>query len=140
MNWRERYGTLYIKDRTNKHPVGMATGYFRPTFPNVNKANGLTTFVIKFLKWSGWDANRVSSAGRYLNGRYIPSTTRKGTADIHAIIKGRHVSIEIKVGKDRMSQDQYLEAERIQRAGGLYWVVRSPEMFLELYDDYLATI
>lgn len=46
MNWREAYGQLYIKAKTKQCPVAMATGYFRPKFPNVTTANGLTTFVI----------------------------------------------------------------------------------------------
>ena len=27
--------------------------------------------------------------------RFMPSTTRKGTTDIHAVVNGRHLSIEV---------------------------------------------
>jgi hypothetical protein len=65
--------------------------------------------------------------------KYLPSATKRGTADIHAIIKGFHVSIEVKIGSDRQSEDQKLEQGRIERAGGKYWIVKTPEEFFELY-------
>jgi hypothetical protein len=101
----------------------------KPKFPDTKKANGLTRFVIDMINWSGGYANRISSAGRVVNGRYIPGTTRKGTADIHAIIKGHHFSIEIKVGRDRMSEWQEQERERVRNAGGNYLIVADPDSF-----------
>ena len=82
------------------------------------------------VNWSGGYANRISSAGRMVNGRYIPGTTRKGTADIHAIINGHHFSIEIKVGRDRMSEWQKDERDRVEKAGGNYMIVSDPDSFV----------
>ncbi len=47
-----------------------------------------------------------------------PVGNRSGTADIHAIYRGRHISIEIKISKDRQSERQKREAERIRKTGG----------------------
>lgn len=128
--WRELYAALYIKHYQRTYPTVTAAGLIpKPTFPAVNKANGLTRFVIDMVNWSGGYANRISSAGRMVNGRYIPGTTRKGTADIHAIIKGQHFSIEIKVGRDRMSQWQEEERERVRNAGGNYLIVADADSF-----------
>jgi hypothetical protein len=134
MNWKERYGLAYVRYQTRKHPVAMATGYFKARFPQVTKANGLTNMIINLLTWEGHRATRISTTGRVVNGRYIPGTTRKGTADISATIKGRSVMIEVKVGKDRPSEWQLAEQERERAAGGIYEFVRTPEEFFELYD------
>lgn len=100
-------------------------------------ANGLTKAIIEWLSLNGCYAVRVSSAGRYLPGskKFIPSTTKKGTADIHAVINGRHVSIEVKVGRDRMSADQIKTKQDIERAGGLFFVAHSFEGFLFFYNQ-----
>ena len=146
MNWRERYGTAYIKAMTQKHPVAMATGYFKSKFPNVATANGLTNMIVNFLNWNGHRATRVSSAGRFVpgnkyegGGRFIPSTTRKGTADISATIKGRSVMIEVKVGKDRPSEWQLAEQAKERAAGGIYEFVITPEQFFHLYDNIVKS-
>ena len=99
-------------------------------------ANGLTQAIIKFLQLNGCWATRVSSAGRYLPGpkMFIPSTTRRGTADIHAVIAGRHASIEVKIGKDRVSPDQEKTRAAIEASGGLYFIARDFDSFHEWYN------
>ena len=69
-----------------------------------NTANDLTNAIIDFIIFSGGDANRINTQGqmRKVNGRMVwtHGSTRKGTADIHAIFQGRAISIEIKIGND----------------------------------------
>jgi hypothetical protein len=102
--------------------------------PSVAKANGLTKYITNFLFWKGHRATRVNVQGRIVKGKWIPSTTRKGTADISATIKGRSVMIEIKVGSDRPRPEQLQEQERERKSGGIYEFISTPEQFLELYD------
>jgi hypothetical protein len=137
MDWKERYRAAHRLHFARKYPAAMATGYFTANMPNVNKANGLTTLILNFLEWSGHRATRISSAGRVVNGRYIPGTTRKGTADISATIKGRSVMIEIKVGRDRPSEYQLAEQARERAAGGIYEFISTPDQFFELYETLL---
>ena len=98
-------------------------------------ANGLTQAIISWLNLNGHFATRISSAGRYLPqlGKFIPSTTKRGTADIHSVIGGRHVSIEVKIGKDRMSEAQIEMKAKIEKAGGLYFVATDFEQFMKWY-------
>lgn len=98
-------------------------------------SNELTQAIIKYLTLKGHFATRVSSAGRYLTREkiYIPSTTRKGTADIHAIVNGKHLSIEVKIGKDKLSEAQKTMKQNIERAGGAYFVSRDFDSFVEFY-------
>lgn len=99
-------------------------------------ANGLTQAIVTWLRLNGCWATRVSSAGRYLPGagKFIPSTTSKGTADIHAVIDGRHASIEVKIGRDKMSPAQVKTQAAIQAAGGLYFIAKDFDSFLEWYN------
>lgn len=108
----------------------MKTKAYRDDF-----ANGLTNAIIDFIIFSGGDANRINTQGqlRMINGRmkWTHGSTRRGTADIHAIFEGRAISIEIKIGNDRQSEAQIKEAERITKAGGLYFVAKDMPSFLE---------
>jgi len=71
---------------------------------------------------------------KVIPGRWIPGTTRKGTADIHSIIDGRHVSIEVKVGKDRMSEVQHDTMHDIESSGGIYYVAKDFDSFYQWYN------
>ncbi len=70
---------------------------------------------------------------RKINGRMVwtNGTTRRGTADIMAIYKGRSIAIEIKIGKDKLSEHQLREKQRIEDAGGLYFVARDMPGFID---------
>ena len=73
--------------------------------------------------------------GRQINGKFIPSATRKGTADISATIKGKSVMIEVKVGRDKPRIEQLAEQQRERQAGGIYEFVHTPEEFFMLFDS-----
>jgi hypothetical protein len=66
--------------------------------------------------------------------KWIKSSTAKGTADISATIKGRSISIEIKVGTDRPRPAQLEMQQKIRKAGGVYEFISTPEEFFLLYD------
>lgn len=48
-----------------------------------------------------------------------------GSSDIIAIIQGRFVGIEAKVGADRQRKNQSNFAQAVRRAGGVYILARS---------------
>jgi Holliday junction resolvase len=58
---------------------------------------------------------------------------RKGIPDIIGIINGRFIGIEVKIGKDRQSADQKEIEKEINNVGGVYFIAKS-------YDDYLEKI
>jgi hypothetical protein len=133
--WKLRYNTAHYNYTAQRTPSIVKDGlYTPPPTPVVTKSNGLTTFIINFLNWSGYRATRINTMGRQINGKFIPSATRKGTADISATIKGRSVMIEIKVGKDKPRPEQLGEQQRERAAGGIYEFVHSPEEFFLLFD------
>jgi hypothetical protein len=119
-----------------------------------NTANNLTQAIIKFIKLSGWQAERISTSGRVIDqskvvtnvlghqyrigsSKYIPGTGTKGSADISATIKGRSVKIEVKVGKDRMSEAQKVYQANIEMAGGVYVMARSFDDFYTWFNEFM---
>jgi hypothetical protein len=99
-------------------------------------ANSLTRSIIDWITFSGYSATRINVQGQIrkkADGSFTctPSTTRRGTADIHAIVKGKHISVEIKIGKDRMSTYQHEEKKRVEKAGGVYFIATDMESFVK---------
>lgn len=135
MDTKSRYQQAHEKWFKEEYPNAYKDGYYlEPKMPPIGTANGLTTFIMNYVKWEGYRATRINVAGRQIKGKWIPSSTRRGTADISATIKGRSVMIEIKVGSDRPRPEQLQEQERERRSGGIYEFISAPEQFLELYD------
>jgi hypothetical protein len=114
-----------------------------------NTANGLTRCVIDFLKFNGQQAERISTTGRYIDnrrtitdvigykkvigsGKWIPTSGKKGSADISATIYGISVKIEIKT-TDRQSPAQKKYQQQVERAGGIYLIVRRFEDFYKWF-------
>jgi len=130
-----RYNETHYDWFKEQYPAAFKDGFYSPPpMPTITNANGLTKYITNFLFWKGHRATRVNVQGRIVKGKWIPSSTRKGSADISATIKGRSVMIEIKVGSDRPRPEQLQEQERERRSGGIYEFISTPEQFLELYD------
>lgn len=117
---------------------------------NDRTANGLTQCILDFLRFSGWQGERISVSGRYVDGskivkdclgrtmkigsgKWIPGSMTRGSADISATIKGRSVKIEVKM-KDKQSPDQKRYQQQVEAAGGIYIIVHSMDEFIELYN------
>ena len=102
----------------------------KPSF-KTSDANGLSKAIVEYIDLSGGWATRISTEGRYIEslGKRIPSSVKKGTADIHAVWKGRHLSIEVKIGADKQSPEQKLIEQDIIKAGGLYFIAKDFETF-----------
>ena len=134
--YRIRYNTAHYNYTLKHTPSVVKDGFYTPpTFPVITKANGLTQFICNYIKWEGYRATRINTMGRQINGKFIPSATRKGTADISATIKGKSVMIEVKVGRDKPRIEQLEEQQRERQAGGIYEFISTPEQFFQLYDE-----
>jgi len=135
-----------------KHPNMHPDCIPRPVYSD-KTANGLTKMVIDWITLNGGQAERISNMGRYIDsskvvtnvlgqrmkigsGKFIPGAGTNGTADISAILKGRSVKIEVKM-KDKQSDAQKKYQESVERAGGIYYIVRSFDEFIEKYYSLL---
>lgn len=143
--WKKRLHQLreqYLKEKfpatANDHGVPLPKPY------KDNTANGLQRCIRDFLVYSGHDCQRHNVQGqlRKIKGvmKYTKSSSRKGSADQFAIIAGRHISIETKIGKDTVKEEQHAEKQRIERAGGIYIIARNMENFLSWYDQVLPAL
>lgn len=124
-------------------------------YTDVN-ANGLTKCIIHFVKANGYQAERISNTGRYIDnskvvtdsmgfqkrigsGQYIKGTGTNGTADLSLTIKGKSIKAEIKIGKDRQSEAQKKYQADIERAGGIYIIVKDFDDFINFYKKFIET-
>ena len=58
--------------------------------------------------------------------------TTNGTPDIIAVIDGLFIGLEFKTYRGRQSQDQKDFQERLEKAGGLYFIIRSEKDLLDV--------
>ncbi len=82
---------------------------------------------------------RINTQGNYNAkiGKFVRSGSTKGLADINAVVKGKSISIEVKIGKDKIRESQLKVKREIEAAGGVYLIVRSFDDFLEQFEQYL---
>lgn len=119
-----------------------------------NTTNGLTKCVIDYVTFRGFHAERINSTGGIKDNRttstdvlgnvrtigsvqWIKGNTQNGTADISATIQGRSVKIEIKckaTGDNIQSEAQKHYQNQIERAGGVYLIVRTFEDFYKWFN------
>ena len=136
---------LATEDNRKRHP-DFPDAYRPAKKYQTSTANGLTKAVVDFLNFSGHFATRINNTGTWVRdkwskggGYYRPSTQVRGIADIDALIKGRKVAIEIKIGSDRQSEAQKEYQAKIERAGGFYWIVKDFDQFFELYTIFVES-
>lgn len=152
IDWKRRFQLAHERNFKVEYPAAWADGHYSlPVYPKVQTTNGLTKAIVLYLGWIGGYGNRINTMGRLIDKsqrqqsgtnlkikKWLPSTTKKGTADIHCVLKGKHISIEIKSKSthDTISDDQIKERTRIERAGGVYIVIGTIEEFFEWIDSY----
>lgn len=110
-------------------------------------ANGLTKCIIDLIRFSGGHAERISNQGQYRDNTKISidvlgrqriigtkgwtkGTGQNGTADISALFRGKSFRIEVKIGKDKMSQAQIEYKRQVESAGAYYIVAKN-------FDDFI---
>lgn len=143
--------------------IDLETAYLKEKYPSIpefalaktkwsdSSANALTKAVMGFINLSGYQAERINTTGmwrqgaklkvgegtRQMPGKWTKGTGTKGSADISATINGRSVKIEIKYGKDIQSDDQIRYQEMIEKAGGIYIIVKNFDDFIQWFDLFI---
>lgn len=135
----------------------MPPNYVPKTTYTDKTANGLTKCICDWLICNGWQSERISNMGRYIDnskivkdvlgqskrigtGKYIKGSGTKGTADISATIKGRSVKIEVKIGKDIQSEAQKKYQKSIEDSGGIYIIISDFDYFIMWYKSFVESI
>ena len=156
MKGTEQLKELALMQLKDKHPNIPEHALARPFYTD-KTSNGLTKCVVHFIRLRGYQAERINSTGRLLErksksmsifhssrnintGKWIKGSSTNGTADISATIKGRSVKIEIKcraTGDHYQSADQKKYQKEVERAGGIYIIVRDFDSFLEWFKTFI---
>jgi hypothetical protein len=136
----------YRKPEAVKELERMADAEARrlhPTCPHLaprtfrdDSANNLTKCITAYLGLNGAFVSRVNNTGIYdrrLN-RYRPGTSRKGLPDIIATYRGKSLMIEVKYGRDRMSEHQTKIMKEQEQSGGLWFTAHDFTEFKEWFD------
>ncbi|WP_312311424.1 hypothetical protein [Empedobacter brevis] len=134
---------LDFETKVKKYPSmrieNIPKKYFRD-----DSSNSLTDCVIKYIELNGYQAERINSTGRQiqtgLKNRWVKGSSKKGTSDISATIKGRSIKIEIKceATNDNIQSDYQKDYQRqIEQAGGVYIIVRNFEGFFNWYQNFV---
>jgi len=64
------------------------------------------------------------------------ASTKKGVSDILACYKGNLVAVEVKIGKDRLSDEQDGFIRNIKNAGGCAFVASDFDLFLSGWESF----
>ncbi len=133
-----------------------------PTFPeayfpkfvyNDKTSNQLTKSIIDFLKFNGHHAERVNTTGRPIDKRqtftdvlgntrqigrleWVYGNTMKGSADIHTLINGKAVYLEVKINKDFQKPAQIEYQKQVEQSGGIYLILKDFETFFNWYNTF----
>ena len=100
-------------------------------------ANQITRNILRVINMQfGCVAYRVNNVGVWDEAKQIHrgGNTEKGLPDIWACIRGKFVVIEVKAGKDKMSEHQEARRQEIERAKGVYFVARSTDEFFKWFE------
>lgn len=110
-------------------------------------ANELTKAITTFIRLTGNYADRINNTGIYdaRKGKWRKGGTRKGISDIIASKLIEHegrkfsvnVAIEVKVGKDKLSEYQERIRDEVTAAGGYYIVARNWDGFIKDWESIL---
>lgn len=80
-----------------------------------------------------------TESGRLSKGEVIKTIFATGQdtglSDVVCVVRGMVIWIEVKIGNDKMSPSQKERKEEIERAGGLWWEVKTITEFKRKWDD-----
>ncbi len=110
--------------------------------PLSETANRITANIIRAINSQpGCAAYRINNVGVWdeAKGVYRKGNTQKGIADVSAVIRGRAVWVEVKAGRDKISTEQLIFKQEVERAGGLYYEARSTDEFLKWFTEILKS-
>lgn len=101
--------------------------------PSVGYA--LERSVLDLLRWNRIFCYRQNT-GAFQRGERVYWFGTKGAPDVIAVIGGIYIGIECKTGKSVQTKDQRAFQEALQKAGGIYLLVRSIDELQQWLIEY----
>lgn len=139
----------YKKSDAVKELERLANEAARKKFPSIpieclaprmyrdDSANALTKCITAYMTLRGAFSSRLSNTGVYdaRLGQYRATTAKKGLPDVLGTYNGRSLFIEVKYGKDRMSEHQKKIESEQTASGGLYFAAHDFTTFKLWFDN-----
>ncbi len=164
MTYRDRYNAAHRSNFQRAYPQAWKDGHYAPPpMPKIKTANGLTKFITNFLLWSGHHGERTNNMGvpvkkfrpkfniwsgqtEMLNNgiEWRNGNGTKGSSDIKGHINNpKHqfpipIYVEVKIGRDKMSNDQKEYQHNVTKSAALYCVVKTPNDWFSFYDYVMS--
>ncbi len=139
----KRLGEIAYELKCKQFPNVPTYAVVKPKFSD-KTANGLTTCILFYLNHveTSCFAYRVNNTGIYdaRKKTYRTSNTVKGIADITAVQNGKFYQIEVKAGRDRLSEHQKKFGQKVHQAGGVYLVAKSFNDFKKKWNNRLQPV
>lgn len=130
---------LLFEDDLRRHP-SMKREHMARRKHRDDTANGLTACILAYAKLNGAFASRLNNQGVYRNGKFTRSTARRGLPDVLVTLNGMSLFIEVKVGRDKLSQYQKVVRDDQTQAGGLYCTARNFTDFKAWFDAFAVGV
>jgi hypothetical protein len=127
---------LAMDEARRLHPA-IPDSVLCPRIFRDDSANSLTGCITAYLKMKGAFVSRLNNTGVFDKRlmRYRPTTSRKGLPDVVCTYKGKSIFIEVKYGRDQLSEHQEKIRDEQTASGGLYHVARDFETFKQWFDN-----
>lgn len=103
-------------------------------------ANQITANIIRVVNFQPkCCAARVNTMGVFdvKEQKWKKTGSTNGVEDVICIVRGRYVGIEVKAGTDTQKPSQQVRQFEVERAGGIYFIARSTDHFLEFFTRIL---
>jgi len=127
---------MYLRDHKQRYPSLPDPARVAPTYTD-KTANGLTKCILDYLRLKGAFVSRLNNQGVYDKKlqRYRKGMNRRGLPDILATYKGQSLFIEVKAGRDKLSEYQETIKQEQENSGGIYYTARSFAEFKKWFDN-----
>lgn len=158
-----RYNEAHKRWFAQEYPSAMKDGhYVAQKYPDCSTTNGIQNLITNYLKWMGHLANRTNNQGQArkkevdkfniftgklekitIGVQYTKSHSQDGMQDVDCNLKhpkhpyGIPWKIEVKVGRDKLSDKQKIYAARVKKTGAVHSVVTSDVSFFSQYDGLM---
>lgn len=101
----------------------------------IEKETDIQTAILRYLSYKKdiffYRCNNIPPVNKFADGRMtfrkMPFGSINGVPDIVVIKDGKYIGLEVKTKKGRQSKYQKEFQEKLEKAGGLYYIVRSLE-------------
>jgi len=136
-DWIKGFHEQHMQGKRAKHPTIPAYAIPKSKF-NDSTANGLTNWIISYVKTlKGHTAYiaRINVQGQYREklGKWTTSGSTKYVPDIVGVVDDRSIWVEVKVGRDALSEGQRLAKYNIEQAGGLFYEAKNMQGFVKWF-------